>query len=652
MAKLKDGYFKNIGSAEGNDSYALLAGGGHLSYSASGGANALVQRDASGYVVNNYFNTPTGGAERNASGLGYIAGFNTGDYYIRSYTAAAVKTWLELGTNAHSSTAYLPLTGGTLTDRLTITGAAVDGHLMVRGIWGSDGSTTVGPLYLQYGANNPVVFGNAGGYSISADGSQYSGNSATATTAIQATKLYTDGSTAGSLMTFNWSGPGGQPTWLWGGNDSSNMYVYNPSNFSVNYATTSGSTSTLDYGGLQTMDTSGTLTQGTKFYGVYNNGYPTMYGNVLNIAGQGYGQLLIGWSGTTGAHADNYIRSLRDSAKETNGWSDWAKILTSANYNTYALPLSGGTLTGLLTASAGIASTTGTFSSTLGVTGATTLGSTLEVSGATTISSTLGVSGLGTFSNGIYVTSKGININDSGVWFKSSDGSTVYSNITSNNSAQASWQVIDADGTEIWFGKRGGKRILSMVTQYDTAHNISTASYTTIGFGTSIAQRNYTLQVNGNVYAKDSISTDGGIVAAGGITSSGGGLNVLGNVTAGGKVKAYGGNRGNILTLLFDGLFGYNTSTSTLINSVFVNRTGPSNPTFVRTGAGQYTLIFTSPTYISTILLCISIDETNAFYVSSKVGISDGDYVFTFKTANDNSLDDAAFRVSMLYELD
>ena len=163
------------------------------------------------------------------------------------------------------------------------------------------------------------------------------------------------------------------------------------------------------------------------------NGYPAGYGNVINIAGQGYGQLLIGWSGTTGAHADNYIRSLRDSAKGTNGWSDWAKILTSANYNTYALPLSGGTLTGLLTASAGIASTTGTFSSTLIVTGATTLSSTLGVSGATTISSTLGVSGLGTFSDGIYVTSKGININDSGVWFKSSDGSTVYSNINANS---------------------------------------------------------------------------------------------------------------------------------------------------------------------------------------------------------------------------
>lgn len=35
---------------------------------------------------------------------------------------------------------------------------------------------------------------------------------------------------------WNWSGQGGQPSWLWGGNDGANMYVYNPSNFSVNHA--------------------------------------------------------------------------------------------------------------------------------------------------------------------------------------------------------------------------------------------------------------------------------------------------------------------------------------------------------------------------------------------------------------------------------
>ena len=35
---------------------------------------------------------------------------------------------------------------------------------------------------------------------------------------------------------WNWAGQGGQPGRLWGGNDGVNMYVYNPANFSVNYA--------------------------------------------------------------------------------------------------------------------------------------------------------------------------------------------------------------------------------------------------------------------------------------------------------------------------------------------------------------------------------------------------------------------------------
>jgi len=38
-------------------------------------------------------------------------------------------------------------------------------------------------------------------------------------------------------MRFHWSGQGGQPTWLWGGNDGENMYVWNPSNFNVASAT-------------------------------------------------------------------------------------------------------------------------------------------------------------------------------------------------------------------------------------------------------------------------------------------------------------------------------------------------------------------------------------------------------------------------------
>lgn len=41
-------------------------------------------------------------------------------------------------------------------------------------------------------------------------------------------------------MRFHWAGQGGQPTWLWGGNDGENMYVYNPSNFTVSRANTAG----------------------------------------------------------------------------------------------------------------------------------------------------------------------------------------------------------------------------------------------------------------------------------------------------------------------------------------------------------------------------------------------------------------------------
>jgi hypothetical protein len=105
----------------------------------------------------------------------------------------------------------------------------------------------------------------------------------------------------------------------------------------------------LQYLGAQTQNTSGSLTSGLTVGGVYSNGYPTSYGNVLNIGGGGYGQILIGWSGTTGGVADNYIRSLRDSAVGTNNWSAWAKILTDQNYSSYALPLSGGTVTGATT---------------------------------------------------------------------------------------------------------------------------------------------------------------------------------------------------------------------------------------------------------------------------------------------------------------
>ncbi|HCL6826016.1 TPA: tail fiber protein [Escherichia coli] len=71
-------------------------------------------------------------------------------------------------------------------------------------------------------------------------------------------------------------------------------------------------------------------TAGIQMYEAYNNSYPTTYGNVLHMKGAsaaGEGELLIGWSGTSGAHAPVFIRSRRDYADAA--WSAWAQVYTS-----------------------------------------------------------------------------------------------------------------------------------------------------------------------------------------------------------------------------------------------------------------------------------------------------------------------------------
>jgi len=49
----------------------------------------------------------------------------------------------------------------------------------------------------------------------------------------------------GAAWDLNWSGQGGQPTWLVGSNDGVNFYVWNPSNFSVSYASLAGTANAL-----------------------------------------------------------------------------------------------------------------------------------------------------------------------------------------------------------------------------------------------------------------------------------------------------------------------------------------------------------------------------------------------------------------------
>lgn len=91
---------------------------------------------------------------------------------------------------------------------------------------------------------------------------------------------------------WNWSGQGGQPTWLWGGNDGTNMYVYNPSNFSVAYAT---SASLLGGYGFSTSASANSIVQRTPdgyIFATYFNssrGYEnSSAGGYIYDTGDGY----------------------------------------------------------------------------------------------------------------------------------------------------------------------------------------------------------------------------------------------------------------------------------------------------------------------------------------------------------------------------
>ena len=86
-------------------------------------------------------------------------------------------------------------------------------------------------------------------------------------TAWAANRLRREG---GVDTVWNWAGQGGQPGWLWGGNDGTNMYVYNPANFSVNYANSCNYANGAEY-----ANNAGSVV-GTPNINVNNNGFNTL----------------------------------------------------------------------------------------------------------------------------------------------------------------------------------------------------------------------------------------------------------------------------------------------------------------------------------------------------------------------------------------
>ncbi|WKT94548.1 hypothetical protein QYR01_10615 [Brucella anthropi] len=128
-----------------------------------------------------------------------------------------------------------------------------NGDLTLAGYNGDTGAWMQSPLTLKRGGGISVTGNvNAGASGVLEGNGNLWGS-------IWGTNLYNYLHAAGTLLgaaayprrsdgakiVFNWSGQAGQPSWIWGGNDGYNMYVYNPANWSVNYANSAGNANTL-----------------------------------------------------------------------------------------------------------------------------------------------------------------------------------------------------------------------------------------------------------------------------------------------------------------------------------------------------------------------------------------------------------------------
>lgn len=238
----------------------------------------------------------------------FIYVYNGSDYapgWRRSYNTRNKPTASDVGA--------LPLSGGTLSGGLTSSGEIVskyaNGFRIAYGNYGffirNDGSSTYfmltdsGNSLGTYNSLRPLIINNANGAVRIGNGLNVTGgiNGSLNGNASTATKLQT----ARNINGVKFDGSG---------------------DININTLVSRGRVTALS------GSTQGTA--GIQMYEAYNNSYPTMYGNVLHMKGasaSGEGELLIGWSGTSGAHAPVFIRSRRDTVGSE--WSAWAQVYTA-----------------------------------------------------------------------------------------------------------------------------------------------------------------------------------------------------------------------------------------------------------------------------------------------------------------------------------
>ncbi|WP_171767126.1 tail fiber protein [Shigella sonnei] len=314
-----------------NNNYIDDTGCGRIDLSGSV-IEVFSNKTTSNYTIRVTTTTTSGhGGVNNAE---FIYVYNGSDYspgWRRSYNTRNKPTASDVGA--------LSLSGGALTGGLTAAGEIIsksaNGLRIAYGNYGffirNDGSSTYfmltdsGNSLGTYNSLRPLIINNANGAVTIGNGLNVTGgiNGSLNGNASTATKLQT----ARNINGVKFDGSG---------------------DININTLVSRGRVTALS------GSTQGTA--GIQMYEAYNNSYPTTYGNVLHMKGAsaaGEGELLIGWSGTDGAHAPVYVRSRRDTS--TANWSGWAQIYTTAHKPTAAdvgaLPSGGGTLSGSLAVS-------------------------------------------------------------------------------------------------------------------------------------------------------------------------------------------------------------------------------------------------------------------------------------------------------------
>ncbi|WP_423782305.1 tail fiber domain-containing protein [Escherichia coli] len=339
-------------------------------------AGAVIEVFNNGSSSNNYTirittatTTSVSGALTNAEFIYVFNGTSYSPGWRRAYNTKNKPTAADVGA--------LPLSGGALTGGLTSSGEIVskyaNGFRIAYGNFGffirNDGSNTYfmltasGDTLGSWNGLRPITINNTSGAVSIGNGLNVTGgiNGSLNGNAATATKLQTARTIGG--VSFDGSANINLPGVNIAGNQNTTGNAATATKLAtarnINGVKFDGSgdiniNTLVSRGRVTALSGSTQGTAGIQMYEAYNNSYPTTYGNVLHMKGAsaaGEGELLIGWSGTDGAHAPVYVRSRRDTS--TANWSGWAQVYTTAHKPTAAdvgaLPISGGTMTGVLT---------------------------------------------------------------------------------------------------------------------------------------------------------------------------------------------------------------------------------------------------------------------------------------------------------------